>query len=229
MCCSICFHYVHLLQLRWLQILASPILLYRLQPYIPVQARAVAEAMAGFHVHLCVGKTTEMDGTIILESTASKGFEDYNVWHSFESFPMLKLGSRHKKLMCPLWQFHPFRHKVAEVARRPMAEVGHDRSTILAAMDSLAPHQWCSALFDGGHYDAYVMASYDGGCDIYMRTPQDRPMHFWWHYAARDMAADPTFWRTMPLHEPRFIAIEPHPEWTQELLCRVTRLNNSAI
>ena len=142
---------------------------------------------------------------------------------------MFQYGAQNKAKLCALWEYAPFRTKVAALLGRPIEALGGvGRSAILDAMGRMSPHEWRAALFEGTYYDVYVMASYHGGCDLYMRSPTDRPMQAWWRYKARKMAADPTLWWTMPLNEPQFVSIGSHPEWTDQLRSRLINIVLSA-
>ena len=155
--------------------------------------------MPGHYVHLCIGKAPLSEqGTIIIESTPSHNLCDYTVWHTYEHCAMFQYGAHNKAKLCALWEYAPFRTKVAALLGRPIEARGGGRSAILDAMGRMSAHEWRAALFEGTYYDVYVMASYHGGCDLYMRSPTDRPMQAWWHYKARKMAADPILWWTMP-------------------------------
>ena len=176
--------------------------------------------MPGFYVHLCVGKAPDgQEGIIILESTPSHVLCDYTVWHTYEHYAMVRYGAQNKEKLCALWQYPPFRKKVAMVLGIPESELGRDRNTCVAAMRLLNRYQLRHALFEGLYIDVYVMASYQGGCDLYLRGPGDR--FTWWHYAARGMHGGPTLWWSMPLEDPQFVAMEVRPQWTVELLSRL--------
>ena len=147
------------------------------------------------HVHLCVGKAPEdMDGTILLESSSSQTLCDYTVWHSYEHPKMVRLGAQNKDKLGPLWAFDPFQQKVAMHLGLPIEQVGKDRKSLQVAMNALPPHQWAALLFDNLYYDVYIMASHYGGCDLYMRSPMDRPVYRWYHYSARTIDGDPVMW-----------------------------------
>ena len=150
--------------------------------------------MARFHVHLSVGKTASKECTIMLGSTPSHALVDYTVWYSYENYAMLKLGARNKEKLCPLWQFAPFRQKIANLFGTPVESIPWDRDAMEVIMSFMKGHEWLAALFDGGYYDAYIMESYHGGCDLYMRTPKDQPITSWWHYSVRSMQKDPRLW-----------------------------------
>ncbi len=56
----------------------------------------------------------------------------------------------------------------------------------------------CEELFLGSYVYAYIMRSYLGGLDIFLRAPEDLPATRWYHYSSRGAVADPWLWRTMP-------------------------------
>ncbi len=77
--------------------------------------------------------------------------------------------------------------------------------------------QWvlCRRLFVGSYVDAYVLSSYHGGLDIYLRSPEDEPITAWWAYSSRGASPDPALWHSMP--PATFERVADFPEWTQLL------------
>ncbi len=152
--------------------------------------------MPGPYRHVVNGRVAGFAGTIMLESSHTGKFLDYQVWWTCENAAKVYFGTKSKEKLGNLSSWTPF------------ASISQD---FLPWKESMVP-KVCARLFLDYYVDTYIFKRREGGLDVYMRTAVDGPERMWFHYVSRKATSEPSKWFMMP--EPEFVAIVDKPDRT---------------